>query len=418
MSLSTTQSKGYIAAWLGWMFDGMDGVMYTLVAIPFVTQLMGLKSVNPSVQANSGVIQACFMFGWALGGAVFGRLCDRIGRKKTLTYTILTFALFTALSGFATSWQMLALFRFVAALGIGGEWAAGASLVSETLHDKHRPWASALLQTGYQIGYILAAVATSLIPGWMIAQGLPDWKYRAVFLVGVFPAFLTLWLRKAVPESGEWEAARANQAMPSVGDLFGKTVLPTTLKVLVFLSICLTAVWTFVYFFPQVLRSQPEVKALGDAGAAALIGQVVIVSQLWNIAGNFAATYSAKLFGPRATFVAFMAAGLACAWLGFATPHPLSTTVVWINAFAFSGLGLFGIFPLYVPSLFPTLVRTTGAGFCYNFGRVVAGLGTLLGSSIIANLGPSRPIAYCGLLLVPGIVLALFMPSTLERPDA
>ncbi|MES1227195.1 MAG: MFS transporter, partial [Armatimonadota bacterium] len=367
-AISSETKKGYIAAWLGWMFDGLDSVLYTIVAVPFVTQLMGKGANIADVKSHAALIQAFFLFGWACGGAVFGRICDHIGRKRTLTITILTFAIFTALSAVATEWWHLMIFRFIAALGIGGEWAAGASLVSETLHNKHKAWASALLQTGYQVGFIAAALTAGFLPRLMTEQGHADFMYRAVFLVGVIPAFLTLWLRKAVPESGKWEEARKNQPVPKVSELFKPGVIGTTLKVLAFLSIALTTVWTFIFFFPQVLRGLPEMKSLKEPEVALLVSQITIISQFWNVAGNFCATYMAKAIGPRITFGLFMLAGLVCAWFGFVSPQNLNTTVFWINAFSFTGLGIFGIFPLYVPPLFPTLLRTSGAGFCYNFG--------------------------------------------------
>src|SRR3954462_7241430 len=153
--LSAEQWKSGLAAWLGWFFDGLDMHLYTIIAAPFVAHLLGdISTTAPMVKEKSSFIQAAFLVGWALGGGFFGRIGDRLGRSRTLTLTILTYACFTGLAFFATRWWHLLIFRFLAALGIGGEWAAGSALVPETLHPRHRHWASATLQSGYMVGCI------------------------------------------------------------------------------------------------------------------------------------------------------------------------------------------------------------------------------------------------------------------------
>src|SRR5687768_1999558 len=204
--LSPAQWKSGIAAWLGWMFDGLDMHLYTLVAAPFVAQLLGVGQKDPSVGWYSSWIQAAFLVGWALGGAFFGRVADRIGRSRALMLTILTYAAFTGLSFFATQWWHLGAFRFLAALGIGGEWAVGAALLSETWPRKWRPWIAAVLQTGVNVGIILAGVTL------YVMAALPS---RYVFLVGVLPAFVVLWIRRAVPEPEQWHRAKLEAAAES-----------------------------------------------------------------------------------------------------------------------------------------------------------------------------------------------------------
>src|SRR5437870_7035019 len=131
--LTPEQWKSGIAAWLGWLFDGLDMHLYVMVATPFVAELLGgLSETDPKVGEYGSWIQAAFLFGWALGGSFFGRVGDRLGRSRTLMLTILTYAIFTGLSFFAQTWWQLFIFRFLAALGIGGEWAAGSSLLAAT----------------------------------------------------------------------------------------------------------------------------------------------------------------------------------------------------------------------------------------------------------------------------------------------
>src|SRR5689334_11792647 len=164
--LSPAQWKSGIAAWLGWLFDGLDMHLYTIIAAPFVAQLMNLSSAaDPLVKQKSSWIQAAFLIGWALGGGFFGRLGDRLGRSRALSLTILTYALFTGLSFLAQTWWQLLVVRFIAALGIGGEWALGASLLSETWPRRWQPWVRAVLRTGGNLGVLLAAITTYLLAG-------------------------------------------------------------------------------------------------------------------------------------------------------------------------------------------------------------------------------------------------------------
>src|SRR5512136_2268967 len=204
--LSPQQWRSGIAAWLGWTFDGLDMHLYTLVAAPFVAQLLGgLNTTDPRVGRYGSVIQGAFMLGWALGGGFFGRIGDRLGRARALSLTILTYAAFTGLSFLAQAWWHLLILRFLAALGIGGEWAVGASLLTETWPRRWRPWMAAVLQTGVNVGILGAGLAN------FVLAGAPP---RYLFLVGVIPALLVFWIRRAVPEPEEWRDAKA-QAGPS-----------------------------------------------------------------------------------------------------------------------------------------------------------------------------------------------------------
>src|SRR3972149_5625655 len=178
--ISPDQWRSGIAAWLGWLFDGLDMHLYTLVAAPFVAQLLGgLHIKDERVGYYGSVIQASFLVGWALGGGFFGRIGDRLGRARALMLTVLTYALFTGLSYFAQSWWHLLIFRFLSALGIGGEWAVGAALLSETWPHRWRPWIAAVLQSAVNCGVLLAMVA---------GLAMKDIPYRYLFLVGVIPA--------------------------------------------------------------------------------------------------------------------------------------------------------------------------------------------------------------------------------------
>lgn len=403
-----------VAAWLGWAFDGLDGYLYVGIAMPFVQQLVARehgvavaemsKDLIANAQVKAALIQAVFLFGWAIGGMVFGRIGDRLGRSRTLTLTILTYAIFTGMGFFAHTWWQLMIFRFLAALGIGGEWAAGSALVAETLPKKHRHWASALLQSGY----ILGCIAATLSVGWITSH----FDLRYVFLVGVLPAFVTLWIRHSVPEPTEWADAKAQTADPKIGDLFAPGLRSTTVLLLIHISIALTLAWAFIFFVPQMISRMDGFAELSKADQSALKTKVTVFYFSVNIFANFVATALMRMAGPRLSFAMLTLGAGASLWFGFRETPTIETIYLATGAFAFTGLGMFAIFPLYVPPLFPTLLRTFGAGLTYNFGRIVAAVGTLVAGELVVTAGgPAQAVLWLGALYIPGFFICLMLPK-------
>lgn len=414
LGLTGSQTKSLLAAWLGWAFDGLDGFLYVMVAGPFVTRLVANehhitleairadKALGDEVTFKATLIQAFFLIGWAIGGAFFGRLGDRLGRSRTLTLTVLTYACFTGLSFFAGVWWHLLIFRFVAALGIGGEWAAGSALVSETLPVRCRAWASATLQSGYMIGCIAAALTTS----WL-SHVDPKW----VFLVGVLPAFATVWIRWAVPEPEQWKKQAAASTPPPVSALLSRELWRTTVLTILLTGVALTVVWAFWFFLPEVIRRMPEVKDWDRPRLQALVSSVTICSLSCNILGNFFATYLARFTTYRVAYTFLFAAGLACFMIGFARTLTPDNIHLVAGVTSFFILGVFGLFPMYVPTLFPTLLRTLGAGVTYNTGRLLSAAGTSATGALLAHAGgPAGALWWVSLLYIPGIAVALMAP--------
>jgi MFS family permease len=249
--LTPAQWRSGVAAWLGWLFDGLELHLYTLIATPLVVHLLGaVSAADPAVKEKSAYIQAAFLAGWAFGGAFFGRLGDRIGRSHALALTVLTYALCTGLCALAQTWWQLMLFRFLAALGIGGEWAVGASLLAETWPKAWRPWLAAVLQSGVNLGILLAAAVVALLS---LLPHPPAERY--VFLLGVLPALLVFWIRRQVPEPEAWEHAEHDTAVkPGIRDLFRGAVARTTWHTTAVCALSLTSWWLFVFWHPQHLR--------------------------------------------------------------------------------------------------------------------------------------------------------------------
>jgi MFS family permease len=412
--LTSQQWKSGIAAWLGWTFDGLDMHLYTLVYATFVAQLLAVPStLDPSVGRYASIIQGGFLFGWALGGAFFGRIGDLLGRSRTLALTVLTYATFTGLSCLATSWWHLLIFRFLAALGIGGEWAVGASLLSETWPRSWRAWIAAVLQTGVNVGILLAVVANIAMSSIVATE--PRW----IFVVGVLPAFLVFWIRRAVPEPDEWHHARAvaQGAVPRVRDLFRGEVRKTTLLVILVCAVSLTAHWAFMFWHQIAFKNLPDVvgqsAADKNAWGTKMLALIIIASSV----GNFVAAALARRIGYRkAIAIMCLCYFVAMLWVyGVERPH---RQLFWWLALPGLFQGVFALFTMYLPPLFPTLLRTTGAGFCYNIGRVVSAAGVVF-FGLFQRLGDYRmTLLWAGCLFFPAALFALFLPELRDTPAA
>jgi MFS family permease len=401
--LSPAQWRSGLAAWLGWLFDGLDMHLYTLVAAPFVMELLAATSpADPLVREKSSWIQAAFLTGWALGGGFFGRLGDRLGRSRALSLTILTYAVFTGLSYLATAWWQLLIFRFVAALGIGGEWAVGSSLLSETWPKAWRPWIAAFLQMGVNIGVLLASATVYL---------MADLPPRNVFLVGILPALLVFWIRKHVPEPLEWQRARKGASVPRLSALFGPELRSITAKTILVCSLSLTAWWAFMFWHPQHLRNLPELAGWARPDRERLVSFAFFLLIAVSIAGNFFAGWLAKVLGYRRAIAAMFVIGFVgmAGSFGVVRSHE-ALVAFWFPMVGFAS-GVFGLFTMYLPPLFPTLLRTTGAGFSYNIGRLAAALGTVL-FGLLAPVGDFRMA-----LLADGVLFLLAAGLALTLPE-
>lgn len=402
-SLSPQQWKSGIAAWLGWMFDGLELHIYTLVAAPFVAELLGgLATTDSRVGRYASIIQGAFLLGWAIGGGFFGRIGDRLGRARALSLTVLTYAIFTGMSFFAQEWWHLMIFRFLAAIGVGGEWAVGASLLSETWPRKWRPWIAAVLQTGVNIGILLAVLAN-----FLMAAAPP----RYLFLVGVVPALLVFWIRKAVPETDEWNAAKtqAQNTQPKLRELFRGEVSRTTLAVILVCGVSLTGHWAFMFWHLQHLRNLPEVLNLTADARNTLASQALFLIIVSSIVGNFVCGGLARRFGYRATIGMVFGCYFLAMFGAYCVTRDHAALFWW---FPLIGLcqGAFALFTMYLPPLFPTLLRTTGAGFCYNIGRIIAAFGTVF-FGLFSQVGDHRlALFYAGFLFLPAALICFFLP--------
>jgi MFS family permease len=401
--LTPQQKKSGLAAWLGWMFDGLDMHLYTLVALPFVAELMSRPPGMPEVSVRASIIQASFLVGWAVGGAFFGRVGDLIGRSRALVLTILTYACFTGLSFFAQQWWQLGLFRFLAALGIGGEWAVGASLLAETWPKKWRPWLAAILQTAVNCGILLACLS-----GWLLA-GYP---HRTIFLVGIVPALLTLWIRRAVPEPEAWTATHRQEAVyqGGIAALFRGPLRRTTAIMMTICALGLTAHWAMMFWHSAHLRSLAKAAGATKAAEDIIANKALYWLMIGSIAGNFLAGGLAKAFGYRRAIGGMFALYLLLMLGAYGMVRPAEDVLIWLP-FIGVAQGTFALFTMCLPPLFPTLLRTTGAGFCFNIGRIIAAAGTVV-FGLFAQVG-SGATAICDHRLALSYAAWLFLPAAI-----
>ena len=383
------------AAWLGWGFDVFDGLLFNFVAPNCIPTLLGLPIGSPEAAGPTlywtGVLTSLLLLGWALGGILFGRIADRMGRTRTLMLTMLLYSLGTALCAFAPNVWALAAFRFIASLGIGGEWAAGAAMVAEAVPEKRRIEAGALLYTSAPLGLALATLVNYQISGvWM--RDTPEIAWRYVFLSGLLPAAVALLVRLFVKEPERW-AKLTDRRPPKVAELFSPANRALTISGLITAVTALITWWTCNAFIPVIASGLAGVQAAADGLTGSAVtalkeswkAQATNWFNLGGLIGTLLTVPAAKLLGRRAMFgIYFVVSGVSIL-AAFGLDLRPETHLIMYFPIGLSVFGVFGSFTYYLPELFPTRLRGTGSGFCYNIGRVAAALGPFLVVSIVRS---------------------------------
>lgn len=412
------------AAWLGWGFDCFDGLLFNYVAPNCVPTLLGLTIGSAAAKAATlrwgGILTSILLVGWAVGGILFGQVADRIGRTRTLMLTMLLYALGTACCSLAPNIWALIGFRVVASLGIGGEWAAGAAMVAEVVPERRRVEAGALLYTSAPAGLFLATFANFQIAG-VVFKSAPETSWRYVFLCGLIPAAVAFVVRLFVREPDRWkQTASADARRPRLGELFTPENRALTGSGFAMALIALITWWSINAFIPIVSTglAQTTAKAQGFAKPATLAlvehwkALATNVFNLGGLIGTLLTIPAAKLMGRRKMFAIYYAlsgvAVLATFGLDLA---PLQRLYMYF----FIGVtvfGVFGSFTYYLPELFPTRLRGTGAGFCYNVGRFIAAggpflVGTVASRGINSLQTALHALFWVGVVPLIGVALAL-----------
>ena len=406
-------------ACFGWLFDTMDQWLYVQAKTPALAELMNLAPSHADVKSALGVAQSWMLVGWAVGGLFFGMVGDKLGRTKTMAVTILTYALFTGLTAFAQTAQQFVILRFLTGLGIGGEFAAGAALVAETFPAHARTTALGLVQATSALGNVLAGVI------YLLVGANPAFGWRWVFAVGFLPALLLFFILAFIHEPEAWVESRrkakaGGQKMGSMPQLFqSKTLIRNTLVGVGLAAIGVIGFWGIGTFTAELIREILNPNNLPDLARSVerKVSYGVMLQNGGGFFGVMAFAWLAQRAGRRTSFLLSL---IGCAIVMPATFYLTKSFLgvcILFPIMGFTLLNLFGGFAIYFPELFPTRLRATGTGFCYNVARFIAAASPGLFGYIAAGYGIQRAALMLSSVFVLGIIFIMpFAPETKDQP--
>jgi MFS family permease len=355
-----------------------------------------------------------FLIGWALGGVIFGVLADRFGRTRILIWTILVYAVFTGMAALSQTWWQLAVFRFITALGIGGEWAAGAALVAEVWPESKRTKAAGWLQSAWAAGFFLAAFINLVLSkaGW-----------RPIFVIGVGPALVAVVVRLWVKEPERWVSTKeqdrsaTSSSRSKLAALFQPGRLRATLVGSGLAFVAVFGLWGATNWTPTLIRSLPDLAHKNLASVNAAVSYATMLLNVGSLAGYLSFGPLAAKFGRKPTFALMCLGSLVMLPTAFLFPRSYAAVLVLLPALGFFNNGIFSGFAIYLPELYPTAIRATGAGFCFNVGRVLASTGPFLTGYLVQELGTfGRAASAIALVYLLGLCILPFAPETKGQP--
>ena len=452
-----------VIASLGWVFDVFEGQIFVASMREAMPSLVPDDTTEGRIGLYNNIALGAFLLGGAIGGIVFGMLSDRIGRKRTMSITILFYSLFTCLSAFSQAWWHLAGLRFLVALGVGGEWAVASSMVAEVFPKRARAHVGGIFHASSVFGTYLAVAAGTFLIGnaavdaWASRPEM-DWvsqfvdptslPWRLGFALGVLPALLIIWIRMSLKEPESWQAARQRslaepqEKMGVVADLFRGQLLRNTLVGVTLATVGLATFWGTHIYGKNLLQEAVAERYIreasdGQAGLSDEQRQTVLAGyslelKRWEMLGMFLVTTGGGIgllsFGPicqrlgrRAAFFLYHAGGLASALLVFQVVHGVTALLITLPLFGFLTLGMHAGYAIYFPELYPTRLRGTGTGFCFNAGRILAApmlfaVGWLQDTW---DVSISQAASMLSLLFLVGVLVLVFAPETRgqELPD-
>jgi MFS family permease len=405
-------------AWLGWVFDSMDSTLYALVLQPALHDLLRAPGGGPvtaeAIGWYGGIVFSIFLIGWAIGGVLFGVVADSLGRTRALVFTILIYAVFTGMAALSHTWWQLALFRFLTALGIGGEWAAGAALVAEVWPEDKRTRAAGLLQSAWAAGFFVAAILNLLLRncGW-----------RPIFVVGAAPAMVALFVFLWVKEPERWVKARAEEQQavgkgPSrLSELFAPGLRRATLVGSGLAFVAVFGLWGATNWTPTLIRALPELRGMNASELTSRVSYATMLLNVGALAGYLSFGPLADRVGRRGVFALMCVGSLVMLPVTFLTPRTYAQVLLLLPLLGFFNNGIFSGFPIYLPELYPTRIRATGAGFCFNIGRVLAATGPVVTGCLVTALGSfGRAASAVSLIYLVGLLILPFAPETKGQP--
>jgi MFS family permease len=414
--LNRNQVRSFWAAWAGWTMDGMDSFIYSLVLVPALRDLLpksGIAATPANVGYYGGLLFAVFMIGWGTA-LIWGPIADRFGRVRTMMFSISWFSLFTLLSAFATGVWSLAILRFLAGVGIGGEWSVGAALVAEEWPEERRSKGGAWMHTGYYVGFFLAAAANYFVGSRF------GWRY--MFVVGGVPALLVGFIRNNVQEPQRWankleDLGKQWKMHHAFLELFSPRYRRRTVFNSIYLIVSLVGLWAAAVYVPAAMTYISARTGHTAMEAAKLASYSTALLGIATVLGALLVPLLAERWGRRATLAIFYGIMLGSVWLAFGHVFYMETHAVgWFMLCAvLLGLGgaNFAVYSFWLPEQYGTECRASAFAFITNIGRfAAAGFTFLVGAGIRHFQTMGTPVALTALAFIVGIVLLPFGEET------
>jgi MFS family permease len=402
LTLTPNQIRGFWAAWGGWALDGMDSFIYALVLTPALTELLprsGIPATPANVGFYGGLLFAVFLVGWGFA-FLWGPLADRFGRVRTLILTILCYSLFTFLGCVAQDVWQLAVFRFIAGIGIGGEWTLGGVFVAEEWPESRRKQGAAWMHTGYYFGIFLAAIVNYVIGS--------RYGWRAVFAVGGTPALLVAFIRYGVTEPKRWQQrvqrlGRAWTAGDAFKALFSPEYRRRTIVNSLLLFISMVGLWAGSVYVPS------SVRAIAKTNGAQMASYATMLLSFGTILGCLALPPLAARLGRRGALAIYFALMFVCISVGFGYVFYLDNALPWfLVCLFFLGIGgaNFAVYTLWLPEQYRTECRGSAFAFATSSGRFVAAGVTFLVGAGVSRMGTiGTPVALTSIAFLIGLAL-------------
>ncbi len=424
--IGSTQKKTLLSSFVGWMFDGYETSALILVGFVAISSMMPAGTDPSIIRLSVGYAIAATLLGWAIGGVIGSIYADYIGRKKMLLIAILGYSVFTGITALAQTPDSLIALRFITGLFLGSEWATGTALIAETWPKNFRSKALGIMQSGFGFGFLLASGL------WLFAQpmlGSSAWRWMFVF--GVLPAILLIYIRRALPESELWLEAIKNKQWTTteqnnsytntskrpftLTQVFGDSVA----RYRMFLTLILCSITVAVFYGTSVLippyigslaaKSGLDPKQWASYGA--------IIYNIGAIIGYISAGFLADALGRKKYMFLIFTGGLIVGPVMFNITPDLITALIFTPLLGMFTLGAFSWMPIYLPELFATNVRSTATGFVFNTSRLIATPAPIYAAVLFTTLGgPAMSVTYLCLLFIISIIVVIFLPETMGKP--
>ena len=395
--MTVAERRSLVAGGLGWMLDAMDVMLYSLVLAHLMRDL-GME------KATAGLLNSLTLVASAVGGLLFGFIADRVGRTRALMASILVYSLASGACGLSRTIVQLAIFRFILGLGMGGEWTTGAALIAETWPPEHRGKALGLMQSTWAIGEMIAAA--------VVAAVLPNFGWRAVFLVGVLPALVVFWIRRNVPESEIWRRQQSEKPAASLLRLWQPDLRRNGLLVTAMNACGMFGYWGLFTWIPAYLSLPVEQGGRGLDLMKTTTWLIVMGMGKW--LGYTLFGFMADGFGRRKAYVFYLLAASALVPL-----YGIAATPLWLLILgpfvAFFGTGFFSGFSAISSELFPTEIRATAMGLSYNVGRGLSAAAPFVVGALAIHHGLGAAFFLQAAAFFVAALLALLLPETKGR---